>query len=81
MEYITVDWLTSGGGKVISGNKNFLVAGKAIGCLGDEAICPLHNTIASIITGDPTYHIGGRPIARTVDLLSYGCSISPSPNK
>lgn len=81
MEYITVDWPTSSGGKVISGNKNFSVAGKAIACVRDEATCPLHNTVASISTGDPTYHLGGRPIARVGDSLSCGCTNSPNPNK
>lgn len=77
MEFIMVDWPTSGGGKVVSGNKYFLVAGKAIACVGDEATCPTHNTLATIVTGDPDYHLGGRPIARVGDLLSCGCRILP----
>lgn len=77
MDYITVDWPTSGEGKVISGNQNFLIAGKAIACVGDEATCSVHNTIVVITTGDPHHHIGGRAIARVGDLLSCGCKLLP----
>ncbi|WP_081407276.1 PAAR domain-containing protein [Acinetobacter sp. A47] len=73
--YIVVGCPTTGGGKVMTGNRNFLIKGKPIACIGDEATCPLHNTIASISTGDPTYHIGGSPIARVGDSLSCGCKL------
>lgn len=73
--YITVGFLTTGGGEVISGNKNFLIDGKPIACVGDEATCPTHNTIAFIITGDPEIQFGGLPVAREGDLLSCGCKL------
>lgn len=75
-KYITVGFPTTGGGEVISGNKNFLIDGKPIACVGDEATCPTHNTTAFIITGDPEIQFGGLPVAREGDLLSCGCKLN-----
>ncbi|USA54232.1 PAAR domain-containing protein [Acinetobacter sp. C32I] len=73
--YVVVGFPTTGGGEVISGNKNFLINGKAIACVGDEATCPTHNTAAFIMTGDSATQFGGMPVAREGDLLSCGCTL------
>ncbi|MCU4583232.1 PAAR domain-containing protein [Acinetobacter gyllenbergii] len=76
--YIVVGSPTSGGGEVISGNRNFLINGKPIACVGDEATCPTHNTAAFIMTGDSETRFGGLPVAREGDLLSCGCKLLKS---
>lgn len=73
--YIVVGFPTTGGGEVVSGNKNFLINGKPIACVGDEATCPTHNTAAYIMTGDFETRFGGMPVAREGDLLSCGCKL------
>lgn len=77
MKYIFVGNPTSGGGQVISGNNLSLSKGMAIACVGDKAICPKHNTISKIITGDSDHKIMGKPVARINDLLSCGCKLLP----
>ncbi|MEB6478630.1 PAAR domain-containing protein [Acinetobacter vivianii] len=73
--YIVVGCPTTGGGKVITGNRNFLVNGQAIACIGDEATCSKHTGVSIIITGDSTTQLGGRSVARIHDSLSCGCKL------
>ncbi|ENU92115.1 MULTISPECIES: PAAR domain-containing protein [Acinetobacter] len=73
--YIVVGHPTTGGGEVITGNKSFLINGKAIACIGDEATCPKHDSLVTIVTGDSTTQVGGRSVARINDLLSCGCKL------
>lgn len=75
LPYITVGCPTTGGGKVISGNSIFLIEDKPIACVGDKATCPLHKTVATIMTGDQHMLIEGKPAARANDVLSCGCKL------
>lgn len=75
--YITIGCPTTGGGQVISGNNSFLIEGIAIACVGDRATCPKHQTVSTIIAGDPCMQIMGKPAARANDALSCGCKLLP----
>lgn len=78
--YITIGCPTSGGGKVISGNSIFLVEGIPIACLGDKATCLKHNTVSTIVSGDPYMQVMGKSVARVNDSLSCGCKLLPKQN-
>lgn len=78
--YIVIGCPTTGGGQVISGNSRFLIEGLAIACIGDKATCPKHNTVATIITGDPHMQVLGKAAARVNDTLSCGCRLLPMQN-
>ena len=73
--YISIGCPTTGGGQVISGNSMFLIDGIAIACVGDKASCPLHKTVATIISGDPQMQVMGKAAARVNDSLSCGCQL------
>jgi len=73
--YITIGCPTTGGGTVITGNSSFLIHGIAAACVGDEATCPLHKTVAFIVSGDPNVQVMGKSIARVNDTLSCGCKL------
>ncbi|MEO3357225.1 PAAR domain-containing protein [Acinetobacter haemolyticus] len=75
--YIVIGCPTTGGGKVISGNSSFLIEGKAIACVGDKATCPKHQTVSTIISGDPYMQVFGKAAARVNDSLSCGCKLLP----
>lgn len=78
--YIVVGCPTTGGGQVLSGNSMFLIEGIAMACVGDKATCPKHNTVATIISGDPHMQIFGKAAARVNDSLSCGCKLLPKQN-
>lgn len=78
--YITIDCPTTGGGQVISGNSLFLIDGVAIACVGDKASCPLHKTVATIVSGDPHMQVMGKAAVRVNDSLSCGCKLLPKQN-
>ena len=78
--YIVIGCSTTGGGQVISGNSMFLVDGIAIACVGDKATCPKHQTVSTIISGDPHMQIFGKAAARVNDSLSCGCKLLPKQN-
>lgn len=78
--YITIGCPTTGGGKVLSGDSSFLVQGIPAACVGDKASCPKHNTVATIVTGDPYMQINGKAVARVNDMLSCGCKLLPQQN-
>lgn len=78
--YIVIGCPTTGGGKVISGNSSFLIEGKAIACVGDKATCPKHQTVSTIISGDPYMQVFGKAAARVNDSLSCGCKLLPQQN-
>lgn len=73
--YITIGCPTTGGGKVLTGNSNFLIEGIPVACVGDKASCPKHKVVATIITGDPYMNIFGKSAARVNDSLSCGCKL------
>ncbi|MCH7306602.1 PAAR domain-containing protein [Acinetobacter sp. NIPH 1852] len=78
--YIVVGCPTTGGGKVISGSNFFLIEGIPLACVGDKATCPKHQTVATIITGDPHMQVMGKMAARVNDSLSCGCKLLPMQN-
>lgn len=78
--YIVIGCPTTGGGKVISGSSFFLIEGIPIACVGDKATCPKHQTVATIITGDPHMQVMGKMAARVNDSLSCGCKLLPKQN-
>lgn len=73
--YITIGCPTTGGGVVISGNSAYVIEGIAVACVGDKATCPLHKTVATIVSGDPNMQIMGKAAARVNDALSCGCKL------
>lgn len=75
--YIVVGCPTTGGGQVISGNSSFLIEGIPIACVGDKATCPKHQTVATIVAGDPNMQVMGKAAARVNDPLSCGCKLLP----
>ena len=75
--YITIGCPTTGGGQVMTGNSSFLVAGIAIACVGDQASCPKHKCVATIVVGDPHMQVMGKSVARVNDALSCGCKLLP----
>jgi len=78
--YIVVGCPTTGGGQVISGNSSFLIEGIPIACVGDKATCPKHQTVATIVAGDPNMQVMGKAAARVNDPLSCGCKLLPKQN-
>lgn len=78
--YIVIGCPTTGGGQVITGNASFLIEGIPIACIGDKATCPKHQTVATIIAGDPTMQVMGKAAARANDPLSCGCKLLPKQN-
>lgn len=75
--YITIGCPTTGGGKVMTGNSLFQIEGVPIACTSDQATCPKHKVLATIITGDPHMNIFGKLAARAGDSLSCGCKLLP----
>lgn len=79
--YITVGCATTGGGKVVTGQNTFLIDGRAIACLGDQATCPTHKRIARIVSGcDPHMIINNKAAALANALLDCGCHCIPNQN-
>lgn len=78
--YVTIGCPTTGGGKVLTGNSLFQIEGVPIACTGDQATCPKHKVLATIITGDPHMNIFGKLAARVGDSLSCGCKLLPKQN-
>ena len=78
--YIVIGCPTTGGGQVITGDASFLIEGIPIACVGDKATCPKHQTVATIIAGDPTMQVMGKAAARANDPLSCGCKLLPKQN-
>lgn len=78
--YIVIGCPTTGGGQVITGDASFLIEGIPIACVGDKATCPKHQTVATIIAGDPNMQVMGKAAARVNDPLSCGCKLLPKQN-
>ncbi len=75
--YIVIGCPTTGGGKVLTGSSFFLIDGIPIACVGDTATCPKHQTVSTIISGDPNMQVMGKMAARVNDSLSCGCKLLP----
>lgn len=78
--YAVIGSMTTGGGTITTGESSFLIDGIPIACVGDKATCPLHKTVATIVTGDANMQIMGKAAARVNDSLSCGCKILPKQN-
>ena len=78
--YIVIGCPTTGGGQVITGNASFLIEGIPIACVGHKATCPKHQTVATIMNGDPNMQVMGKAAARVNDSLSCGCKLLPKQN-
>ncbi|GHB32993.1 PAAR domain-containing protein [Salinicola rhizosphaerae] len=63
---------TSHGGKVITGQQNYVVHGKPVAVVGDKVTCPKdgHGSICTIVEGHPTLRINGKQVA------FHGCHTS-----
>lgn len=68
---------TSSGGKVIQGSTGVTFQGKAVSCLGDKVICPVHG-ITVIAEGDTGSKITGKPIALHGHRCGCGCVLITS---
>ena len=47
----------------------------AVALVGDQATCPLHKCVATIVSGDPNFNVMGKAVARINDTLSCGCHL------
>lgn len=61
--YITTGCPTTGVGQEISENSMFLIDGITIACVGDQATCPTHKVIATIVSRVPHMQIFGKAAA------------------
>jgi uncharacterized Zn-binding protein involved in type VI secretion len=62
---------TSHGGAVIQASSHSDTGGVGIARMGDKASCPRHGTV-SIVSGDATLIVDGKPAARHGDKTSCG---------
>ena len=69
---------TSHGGKVIAvAATPFTVGGIAVACIGDKCACPIHGD-GTIVEGEPTHTINGRPVAYNGHKTSCGATLVSS---
>ncbi|WP_110642253.1 PAAR domain-containing protein [Salinicola sp. CPA57] len=56
---------SSHGGKVITGQSNYIVHGKPVAVVGDKVTCPKdgHGSVCNIVEGHPTLRINGKQVA------------------
>jgi uncharacterized Zn-binding protein involved in type VI secretion len=67
---------TSHGGAVVSAASTTSFFGKQVACLGDAVSCPQQgHTSCTIIEGDPSWSIGGRPVALDGHKTSCGATL------
>lgn len=72
---------TSGGGRVVQVRaQTFQVEGRPVATVGDVCTCSLpgHPSAPTIVEGDATQRIQGRPIALDGARLSCGCRVLAS---
>jgi uncharacterized Zn-binding protein involved in type VI secretion len=71
---------TDHGGVVISASESSDCNGRGIARIGDKVTCPRkgHGRVTTIVTGDPTAIIDGRPAARHGDKTACGASLIAS---
>lgn len=75
---IVVGDRTTGGGEVLTGAPSTFINNIAVARMGDKASCPKHGGFFAIVTGDHTFTIDGRPLARHGDSLACGCRLLAS---
>jgi uncharacterized Zn-binding protein involved in type VI secretion len=66
---------TDHGGTVITASGIAQSGGRKIACVGDKVRCPKHDDITTIVTGDASMLIDGKPVARHGDKTSCGASL------
>jgi len=67
---------TTHGGTVVSASTNSSMFGKEVACMGDKVTCPIRgHGVCTIVEGDPTYCIDGRPVALEGHKTSCGASL------
>ena len=75
--FIVLGDKTNHGGVVISASETTDCNGKGIARIGDKVTCPKkeHGKVTTIVTGDSTAIIDGRPAARHGDKTACGASL------
>ena len=75
---ITIGDRTSHGGTVLEGSPFSDTGGKAISRIGDKVSCPnpKHRNV-TIVSGDATMLVDGKPAARQGDNTSCGATLIP----
>ncbi len=68
---------TTHGGTVVEASQQSDSGGKPIACLGHKVSCPAHGT-TTIVGGDPTLVVDGKPVARHGDKTSCGATLVAS---
>lgn len=78
--FIVLGDKTSHGGTVLSASASTDCEGRGIARIGDPVSCPLkgHGGTTSIVSGDPTALIDGRPAARHGDMTACGATLIAS---
>lgn len=71
---------TDHGGMVISASETSDCNGKGVARVGDKVTCPKqgHGRVTTIVTGDPSMLIDGRPAARHGDKTACGATLIAS---
>ncbi len=71
---------TDHGGVVISASESSDSNGKGVARIGDRVTCPKkgHGSVTTIVTGDSTALIDGRPAARHGDKTACGATLIAS---
>ncbi|WP_248858978.1 PAAR domain-containing protein [Stenotrophomonas maltophilia] len=63
---------------MLTGAPSTFINNTAVARVGDKASCPKHGGFFAIVTGDHTFMIDGRPLARHGDSLACGCRLLAS---
>lgn len=73
--FIVLGDKTDHGGTVITASGRAQTGDRNIACVGDKVTCPRHDGVTTIVTGDPSMLIDGKPVARHGDKTSCGASL------
>lgn len=78
--FIVLGDKTDHGGVVISASESSDCDGKGVARVGDKVTCPKkgHGNVTTIVTGDSTALIDGRPAARHGDRTACGATLISS---
>jgi len=77
--FIVIGDKTDHGGVVVQGSPSSDAYGKAVARVGDQVTCPRRgHGLTTIVTGDPTMIVDGRPAARHGDKCACGAMLLSS---
>ncbi|MFN3297390.1 PAAR domain-containing protein [Caldimonas sp.] len=78
--FIVLGDRTSHGGTVVEASASTDTHGRRIARVGDRVTCPRkgHGRLTTIVTGDPTMLIDGKPVARHGDKCACGATLIAS---